>query len=370
VDHLIHALVKDMLPSYEDRHKRQKLGMQGPDLAEKRRKQIIARAPETPQDRIKEIDRSRFEIRSMSSEKTYEVNLLTYTCTCLDYPRIRLCKHIAATVHFFGGGLEGGALGPHAPVNPSEAEPDIPKSPGHQDGNDGSSVGKSRKKTSLISALNYINRLTHDILEMAPEDPNPETIKSVKLAGSQLNAVLISLTGGNESRLPEKEQIAPNQLSWPPTAACMGVKRGEKRRGKVDSALTAEHIGVPKRKRPNDDPYGAGEDSGKRAKPDAVSAAANARARAAEERALKAAECPAPPASLPTRLSPRPAAYALPQPMHAPAMYSQAHFPPPVPYSQPTYSSFQYQYPTSQPYPSPYPSPYPMFSPYTFHPPA
>jgi hypothetical protein len=55
----------------------------------------------------------------------------------------------------------------------------------------------------------------------------------------------------------------------------MGVKRGEKRRGKVDSGLTAEHIGIPKRKRPIDDPYGAGEHSGKRAKPNAVLAAAN-----------------------------------------------------------------------------------------------
>ncbi len=127
---------------------------------------------------------------------------------------------------------------------------------------------------------------------MAPADPDPETVKSVKLAGLQLNAVRISLTG-NGPRLPDKEQIAPNQLSWPPTAACMGVKRGEK--CKVDSALMAEHIGIPKRKRPNDDPYGAGEDSGKHAKPDAVSAAANARARAAEEwkafAKAEAAEC-------------------------------------------------------------------------------
>ena len=166
------------------------------------------------------------------------------------------------------GGLE--AVGPHAPVNASEAEPDVPNSP-NQDGG----VSKSKTRPSLISDINYINRLAQEILELAPADPDPETVKSVKLAGSQLNAVRISLTG-NGPRLPDKEQIAPNQLSWPPTAARMGVKRGEKRRGKVDSALTAELIGVPKRKRPNNDPYGAGEDSGKRAKPDAVSAAANA----------------------------------------------------------------------------------------------
>ena len=58
----------------------------------------------------------------------------------------------------------------------------------------------------------------------------------------------------------------------------MGVKRGNKRHvtGKVDSGLTAQHIGEPNHKRPADnDPYGAGEQSGKRAKPDARSVVAN-----------------------------------------------------------------------------------------------
>ena len=147
----------------------------------------------------------------------------------------------------------------------------------------------------------------------------------------------------NRSWLFEKEQIAPNQLSWPPTAARMAIKHGERKgHGKVDSTRTAEHIGMPKRKCPTDDSYGAGEESGKRAKPDAVSAAANTWARAAQEK--KVAECP-PPTSLPTHLSPSPAPYAQMHPMHTPGMYSPRHFPvPPVLYSQPTYAL---QYPGS-----------------------
>ena len=344
-----------MLPSYEDRHKWQKLGMQGPDLAEKRRKQIIARAPETPLEQVKEIGQSRFEVQSTSSEKIYEVNLLTYTCTCSDFPRIQLCKHIAATVHFFGGGLEG-ELGPRAPDNASAiaSEPDVPKLPAPRN-------GSAKTRASVISAVNDVIRFGQEILEMVPADLDPESAKSIQMARSQLNAVRLSMND-NASRLPDKEQIAPNQLSWPPTAARMGVKRGEKkRRGKVDSARTAEHIGVPKRKRTTDDPYGAGEQSGKRAKPDAVSAAANDRSRAAEERRAKAAERP-PPASLPPRMSPGPASHTQTHPM--PAMYPPMHFPV-VPYSQPTYT---FQYPVSQPAPSLYPAP--MFSPYTFPPPA
>ncbi len=194
----------------------------------------------------------------------------------------------------------------------------MPKSPAQKDG----SAGNAKTRASVISVVNDIVRLAQEFLEIAPD---PETVKSLQMARSQLNTARLCMND-NGSRLPEKEQIAPNQLSWPPTAARMGVKRGEKRRrGKVDSELTAEHIGVPKRKRPCDDPYGAGEQSRKHAKPDAVSAAANAR---------------------------------------APAMYSPMQFPvPPVPYSQPTYA---FQYPHSQPAHSLYPVP--MFSPYTFPP--
>ena len=46
--------------------------------------------------------------------------------------------------------------------------------------------------------------------------------------------------------------------------------------GKVDSVLTAQYIGEPNRKHAAaDDLYGAGEQSGKQAKPDAHSAATN-----------------------------------------------------------------------------------------------
>ena len=172
-----------MLPTYEDRHKRQKLGMQGPDLAEKRQKQILTCAPETPLDQIKEIDGSRFEIQSMSSDKTYEVNLLANTCTCFDFPRIQLCKHVAATVHFFGGGLE--KLGPQAPVNTSEAEPNNSELPAPQDG----SAGNSEIHAAIDSDLRDIDRLQRELFEMMPANPNPKMAKSIKMAQSQLNAM-------------------------------------------------------------------------------------------------------------------------------------------------------------------------------------
>jgi len=56
MDHLIHMLVKEFLPDVEHRHKRQALGMEGLNLAEKRRQQILTRTPETPIEKIKKID--------------------------------------------------------------------------------------------------------------------------------------------------------------------------------------------------------------------------------------------------------------------------------------------------------------------------
>ena len=66
----------------------------------------------------------------------------------------------------------------------------------------------------------------------------------------------------------------------------MGIQCSKKcQSDKVDSALTAEHIGEPNRKRAtNNDPYGAGKQFDKRAKPDAHSATANTRAYMSEMR--------------------------------------------------------------------------------------
>jgi hypothetical protein len=114
VDHLIHTLMEEFLPDLEIRHERQTLGMEGPNLAEKRRRQILKRAPETPLGKIQKMDDSHFEVQSSKTNQSYHIDLNTITCNCRDFPRIRLCKHIAAVAHFFGGV----DLGPRPPVSP------------------------------------------------------------------------------------------------------------------------------------------------------------------------------------------------------------------------------------------------------------
>jgi hypothetical protein len=283
VDHLIHTLMEEFLPDLEIRHERQTLGFEGPNLAEKRRRQILTRAPETPLRKIQKIDDLHFEVQSSNTNQSYHVDLNSIACNCKDFPRIRLCKHIAAVAHFFGGV----DLGPRPPDNASASESAMPNSPVQQDGSAGSTNDDAT--ASLISAANNMIRVTQGLISNTPRDPHiaKSITKSLNSMLSQIDALMHSATAaGDGPPLPEKEKIGPNQLSWPETTARMGVQRGKKRQGgKVDSALTAEHIGEPNRKRATDnDPYGAGEQSGKRAKPDARSAAANTRARAAEMR--------------------------------------------------------------------------------------
>jgi hypothetical protein len=266
----------EFLPDLEFRHKRQTLGMEGPNLAEKRRRQILTRAPETPLTKIRKIDDSHFEAQSSRSDRSYQIDLDTTTCNCSDFPCIQLCKHIAAVVHFFGGADLG-------PQPPGTSDSVVPNSPVQQDGSVGSTDDGAI--ASVVSAANDIISLSHELISKAPCDP--EMAKSLNSIQSQLSALVLSaIAAGDGSHLPEKENIGPNQRSWPETAARMGVKCGNKScgKGKVVSALTAQHIGEPNRKCAADnDPYGAEEQSGKCTKPDARSAAANARARAAAE---------------------------------------------------------------------------------------
>ncbi len=159
VDHLVHTLVMGFVPDLELRHKWQTLGMEGPNLAKKHCQQILTRAPETPISRIQRIDDLHFEVQSLKSNEFYQIDLSTKTCNCSDFPRIHLCKHIAAIIHFFGGDN----LGPQLPDNSSEAgasELVVINSPILRDGSgtDDSAID------SIISAANDIISLSQEIL--------------------------------------------------------------------------------------------------------------------------------------------------------------------------------------------------------------
>src|SRR5258708_36734287 len=110
----MHMLVTQYLPHMEIHHKWQERGMEGTNLAKTCHQQILMRAPETPVEKIQKNDDLHFDVQSSNSNIIYQVNLGTTTCSCSDFPRVCLCKHIAAVLHFFWGGDPR----PPAPVKP------------------------------------------------------------------------------------------------------------------------------------------------------------------------------------------------------------------------------------------------------------
>jgi len=86
------------------------------------------------------------------------------------------------------------------------------------------------------------------------------------------------IASANGSRaLPKKDNFNPNQKTWAETAERMGAQKAPRRKpGLSGGNITEQCIGAVKGKRHKySDPYAAGERSGKRTKPNAVSAAAN-----------------------------------------------------------------------------------------------
>ena len=210
---------------------------------------------------------------------------------------------------------------------------------------------------SIDLAINEIVALVDELRNVHTKVPSDwENAKSLITIGSRLKMFLHLVTATGDP-LPEKENIGPNQYSWPETASQMGVKCDNKCHviGKVNSGLTAQYIGKPNHKHPADnDPYflhnqlykkihRAGEQSGKCIKPDACSIVANEQAHVAEQQtrtqpALKAPSTSQPmPTTLPLML-PQPGSYTSFS-FHVPGMYNPYN--PYYPMSQPTYSHSQ-----------------------------
>jgi hypothetical protein len=97
IDHIIYTLVNYMEPYYQSRHARQAVGLEGLDLAGKRRREILTSAMAIADDSIFQFDPTQFHVTSRSRPgQFYVIDLHRSTCDCKDFLRIRFCKHIAA----------------------------------------------------------------------------------------------------------------------------------------------------------------------------------------------------------------------------------------------------------------------------------
>ena len=301
-----------MVPYYQIRHERQIVGLEGPDLAGQRRRQLMTGARDTTRDSIQQFDSTQFHVASESRPGAYyEINLDQSTCNCPDFPRSRFCKHLAAINVHFPHLCKQESSSPTAPCDPEFGgllnppdrvlTPEIRRTSSPQEG-----------LQKLIQDIKSLSHQLYDKISDLTDESVPGVMEAIRSVKYSLTAAIASTQGSRA--LPNKENVPPNQNSWTETAERMGTKRAPKRRRLPDEhGLTARSIGVPKGKRKclYTDPYAGGGRSGTRAKPDALSAAANARARARARTRSPVPPPNAPPNSLPfpTASPPSPSAF-------------------------------------------------------------
>ncbi len=266
-DHLIHTLVVDMLPYYETRHHSQELGFSGSNLAQKRRKELLARTPEMNADSISAVEDDRYYVQSATdSSRTYLVELTKLSCDCVDWPRVQLCKHVTAVAHFFG---YGDLLA-------------VPEAPGIAQPVESEGPPDACSDATAATILENVISVSREFLSGGVPS-SPGTVRSLHMVEAHLTAV-VENSRSSESPLPEKENIPPNQHTWIETAQRMGAQRRKRPRPATASSpepTATQRIGNLNRKQPKiADPYSGGVNSGRDAAPDARSVAQNTEARA------------------------------------------------------------------------------------------
>ena len=98
IDHLIYILTQRMLPDYyQARHERQQVGLEGGDLEERHRLKILAHAKSISAKCITCLGNTTFGVASQTLPGwVYVIDTWAAICDCPDFPKIQLCKHLAA----------------------------------------------------------------------------------------------------------------------------------------------------------------------------------------------------------------------------------------------------------------------------------
>jgi hypothetical protein len=229
----LYILTQKAVPFFELRHRRQALGFEGLDMEDKRWNDVEIQALTIPKTDIEEAKEGCYRVRSQSNPETwFIIDLVACHCDCPSFPLISFCKHVAAIQRHFPETLD---LVPFDDM-PDPAKPEATTEatmPGHN-GN------------FQLDTRHHFSRIGQKILDVASRDRGNQF--------SHLTPVLLNLEVGLDQAqpalLPKKLNVPPNQHSWPETAAVMAAKPKTKRKTNLD-------------------PYGGGERSGKKAKPDA-----------------------------------------------------------------------------------------------------
>ena len=162
----------------------------------------------------------------MDQSRTYSVELTKQSCDCPDWPRVQLCKHVAAVAYYFGNINEVVATVNAVPRS-IEPEPEDPRdadadaaTPKTAQPTGGPDAGSDASAASILENVISISRAF--LSDRVPSSPG--TVRSLHVVESHLTAV-VRHTRSSESPLPDKEAIPPNQHNtWAETAERMGAQ--------------------------------------------------------------------------------------------------------------------------------------------------
>ena len=275
-------------PDFDIKNRRQIAKIEGRNLKDSRRRQIEASIRNISPDSIYYVGGTTFYVASQSRPGYhYLIDLAQSACNCDDFPRIRFCKHIAAiNVHFPQFCSKGNRPSEipervHVPdLSERMRVPDMPEHVCVPDMPEHEHTPRSEEESAEI-VIKDISALCQQL--SAVSDRSTLDLKTLKAIKYSLKTAIAST---NRPRaLPERDVFNPNWKTWAETAERMGNGKAPKRKHSPVGGgnMSTEHIGPVKGKRSRKyiDPYAGGERSGKCAKPDAVSVAANTLARTA-----------------------------------------------------------------------------------------
>ncbi len=226
-----------MLPDhYESWQHAQEKGFDGKDLEERHCCTVMTNSHSISGNSIIPIDSDRFHVASQTNAGwKYVVDTWAAICDCPDFPRIRFCKHLAAVQSKYPT---------HTPSGASQC-------------------------TQIPNVFQFSPQASSSLLSGGATQISGEATK-------------VSEVGTQSGALPNRECLMWNCNPWRETARNMHATwKSPKRCQRPSPDLpnsTTQHIGpIGKCKLLFTDPYSGGEQSGKWAKADALSAPANTR---------------------------------------------------------------------------------------------
>ncbi len=143
--------------------------------------------------------------------KQYLIDHGKDSCNCLDWPRVQLCKHIAAIAHFSSGDSIELTCATRIPV------PQI-----QENSQDAQSDAGPASDASAVPILKNMISVSREFLSNGLPS-SPGTVRSLQQVESHLLAVIQNLRT-SQSALLDKENLPPNQCTWTKTAKRMGAK--------------------------------------------------------------------------------------------------------------------------------------------------